>query len=233
MIPHRRIATSNSMGWSSNILNELSEKFVESCAPGLTALDIGAAIGVATLPALAAGAKVHANDSSSDHLAHLASLVPEGSKHRLTLHPGRFPKDLKLPAESIDLAHASNVFHFLTGRQLELGAALLHRLLRPDGQLFVLAATPYMAPFSSFIPTFEATQSQWPGWIENTRQVSQHRLLDQLPKSILLLDDKVLQRVFTEAGFRIDDCWMFRRRDLPKSIQWDGRENVALIARKA
>ena len=233
MIPHRRITTKNSMGWSSNTLNDLSEMFVDFCKPGHTVLDIGAAMGVASLPALAAGAIVHANDASAEHLKQLATLVPEESKQRLILHPGRFPKDLKLPPDSIDAIHASNVFHFLTGRQLELGALLLHRILRPQGRLFVIAATPYMAPFSSFIPEFESSQSQWPGWIENTRRVSQHRLLDQLPKSILLLDDRVLRRVFADTGFIVEKCWMFRRRDLPQSIHWDGRENVALIAHKA
>ncbi len=215
------------MGWSSNTLNELSEMFVAACQPGMTVLDIGAAMGVATIPALERGVIAHVIEPSAEHVAAFSG------HERLHLHHGRFPRDLKLPADSIDLAHASNVFHFLTGRQLELGAALLHRVLKPGGKVFVIAATPYMAPFAGAVDEYERRRAErWPGWIENTRAVSTHRLLDQLPKSIHLLDDAVLSRVFAEAGFSIDRCWMLRRRDLPKSLFYDGRENVALVASK-
>ena len=47
---HRRIRTSNLKGWTSNTLNELSELFVKQCALSpQTALDIGAAHGIATI----------------------------------------------------------------------------------------------------------------------------------------------------------------------------------------
>lgn len=223
------------MGWSSTVLNELSERFVADCTPSSVVLDIGAAMGVATIPALAAGATVHAIDPSAEHLETLRNLTPPEHRQRLMVHTGRFPRDLKLPPGALHLAHASNVFHFLTGRQLELGAALLQRLLVPGGRVYILAATPYMAPFASAIPTFETNlrnQVDWPGWIPNTRLISSHRLLDQLPKSIHLLDESVLTRVLTSAGFAIEECRLFRRRDLPKSIQFDGRENVAVIARR-
>jgi len=223
------------MGWSSNTLNELSELFVQACSPATTALDVGAALGIATIPALATGATVHANDASAEQLLNLQQNTPPEDRQRLTLHPGRFHRDFKYKGESFDLAHASNVFHFFTGRQLEQAAALLHHVLRPEGKVFILAATPYMGPFTDFIPTYEANVRNhvlWPGWIENARHFSNHRLIDQFPKSIHLLDHTVLTRVFTSAGFEIERSWTLRRRDLPKSIHYDGRENVALIARK-
>jgi len=233
---HRRICTSNLKGWTSNTLNELSELFVEECALApATALDIGAAHGIATIPALYAGANVIANDSSQEHLNKLKQLTPPEFQHRLQLLPGRFPRDTKLKAETLDLAHASNVFHFLTGRQLEQAAAFLEHALRPGGKVFILAATPYMKTFEPFIPTYESRVERgdpWPGWITNVRDYSTHRLLSNLPKSIHLLDDKVLRRVFESTGFVTEQCWYLHRRDLPKSIALDGRENVAYIARK-
>ncbi len=233
---HRRICTSNLKGWTSNTLNELSELFVKECALApATALDIGAAHGIATIPALYAGANLIANDSSQEHLNKLKQLTPPEFQHRLQLLPGRFPRDTKLKAETLDLAHASNVFHFLTGRQLEQAAAFLEHALRPGGKVFILAATPYMKTFEPFIPTYESRVERgdpWPGWITNVRDYSTHRLLSNLPKSIHLLDDKVLQRVFESTGFVTEQCWYLRRRDLPKSIALDGRENVAYIARK-
>ena len=233
---HRRVPTTNKMGWSSNTLNELSELFVEACAkPFITAIDIGAALGIATLPALAGGAHLLANDSSQQHLLELKNRTPEADKAHLTLMPGRFHRDIKLPAESLDLAHASNVFHFFTGRQIEQSAALLQHALRPGGRAYIIAATPYMSTFEAFIPTYEArvqAKAPWPGWIENTRDFSTHRLLSNLPKSIHLLDASVLTRVFEAAGFETERCWQFRRRDLPKSIHLDERESVAWIGRK-
>ncbi len=233
---HRRIRTSNLKGWTSNTLNELSELFVQECAQApVTALDIGSAHGVATIPALAAGATLIANDSSAEHLDRLRQLTPPEFQDRLQLLPGRFPRDTKLQAESLDLAHASNVFHFLTGRQLEQAAAFLEHAIRPGGKIFILAATPYMKTFEPFIPTYEsrlARNDPWPGWITNVRDYSTHRLLSNLPKAIHLLDEEVLKRVFESNGFVTQQCWYFRRRDLPKSIALDGRENVAYIARK-
>lgn len=223
------------MGWSSNTLNELSELFVNACTQETTVLDVGAAMGIASIPALQRGAIVHANDASAEQLKILEQNTPAEHQPRLHLHPGRFHRDFKFKADSFDLAHASNVFHFFTGRQLEQSASLLHHILKPGGRVFILAATPWMGPFTSFIPTYEQNvknQLPWPGWIENARQFSTHRLLSNFPKSIHLLDEAVLQRVFSAAGFEVEQCWLLRRRDLPKSIHYDGRENVAFIGRK-
>jgi SAM-dependent methyltransferase len=234
---HRRVPTRNQTGWSSNVLNELSEAFVQECSrQPATALDIGAALGVATLPALAAGATVFANDSDASHLEAIAQACPREHRDRLHLLPGRFPRHVDLPKDSLDAAHASNILHFLTGRQLELAAEKLHWWLKPGGRIFVLAATPYLKPFLSFVPSYEARVSRgdaFPGWVENTREVSTHRLLDRLPKSIHLLDVPVLTRVFEAAGFEIEQAAMFRRRDLPASLHTNGRESVKLVAKKS
>lgn len=228
--PHRREPTRNRMGWTSNTLNELSELFVESCGPGQLVLDIGCAHGVAALAAAARGARVLANDVD---LRELQARV--GATEGLNMLPGRFPQDLQLAPASLDAVHASSVLHFLTGRQLEIGAAKVARWLKPGGLLWVHAATPWLGPFAPFREEFarrQASGEPWPGWIENTRLFSQHRLLAQLPKSLHLLEDKTLQRVFEAAGLITERAWLFRRRDLPKSLYGDGRESVGYIARK-
>jgi SAM-dependent methyltransferase len=222
------------MGWTSNVLNELSELFVAACAEvRRPVLDIGAAFGVASLPALAAGAEVIANDSDGAHLAALEAATPAELRNRLTLLPGRFPAELALPSGALDAIHASNVFHFLTGEELERGAALCKRWLAPGGRLFVQAGTPYQGPFAAFVPIYEErvrAQAQWPGWIEDTRAISQHRKLDQIPRSLHLLDAAVLKRVFVGAGFTVAKSWTYRRRDLPRSMHLDGREGVGFVA---
>lgn len=52
------------------------------------------------------------------------------------------------------------------------------------------------------------------------------------PDSFHLLDPDVLRRVFSEAGFIIEQCDFFARNNWPKDAQYDGRESVGLIARK-
>ena len=233
---HRRIPTNNAMGWSSNTLNELSELFVEDCREHQgRVLDIGAALGIASLAALEAGARVVANDTDPEHLRQIELQARPELLERLELRTGRFPRQLPLEEASFDAVHASNIFHFLTGRQLEVGAQSLHHALKPGGKLFAIAATPYMSTFQDFADAYEARKAAgeaWPGWVENIRSISKHRLLSRLPKSIHLLDDTVLPRIFVAAGFHIERCWLFRRRDLPGSLHLDGRESVGLIARK-
>lgn len=230
---HRRVATGNAMGWSSNTLNELSELFVEACGPGMTVLDIGAAFGVAAHRALARGAKVVANDLDEGALEQLAQQRPAGGE--LELRPGKFPRDVKTGPGEFDAAHASCVFHFLTGRQLEQAAEWLAYGVKPGGRVYVLAATPWMLPFAGFVSEYERRREsgeKWPGWMENTREFSQHRMLSQLPKGLHLLDGDVLERVFGEAGFATERVWLFTRRDLPGSLKVDGRENVGYVGRK-
>jgi SAM-dependent methyltransferase len=233
---HRRIPTNNRTGWASNQLNEVSERFVAHChSVALPVLDIGAAFGLASLAALAAGATVIANDIEPSHLAEIANAVPPAHASRLVLLPGRFPRQLRFAGNSLAAIHASNVFHFLTGPQLELGFASIAHWLAPGGQLFVQAATPWQQPFQAFVPVFEASRdagATWPGWMEDTRQYSSHRRLSQIPPSIHLLDEQTLRRAATAAGLTVEAAWLYRRRDLPASLFLDGRECAGLIAGK-
>ena len=217
------------MGWSSNQLNTVSQLFVDACATATRpVLDIGAAYGVATVAALAAAASVIANDLDAKHLA---TLEPHP---RLQLLPGRFP-DFDLLPESLSAVHASNVLHFLNGAELVRGAAKIAEWLVPGGRVFVHAGTPYQQPFTQFIPEYlvrKAAGEDWPGYVEDTTRISKHRRLSQIPRSLHLLDDEVLTRVFAGAGLVVERAWMYRRHDLPRSMQVDGREGVGLVAVK-
>lgn len=227
---HRRIPTRNKTGWASNQLNEVSELFVAHCRNvPLPVLDIGAAFGLASLAAIEAGATVIANDLDPAHLAEIVKT------NKLTLLPGRFPEDLYFPEASLSAVHASNVLHFLSGPQLEQGLAAIARWLAPGGKLFVQASTPWQKPFRAFVPVFERrrdAREDWPGWIENTRDFSTHRKLNQIPASLHLLDDLTLRRIAEAAGLAVQDAWLYRRRDLPGSLFLDGRECAGLIAQK-
>lgn len=217
------------MGWSSNQLNALSAMFVEYCATvSLPVLDIGAAYGIASVAALEAGANVIANDLDAAHLAELPA------HRKLQLLPGRFP-DFALPPGSLGAVHASNVLHFLTGADLTVGAAKIAEWLAEGGRLFVHAGTPFQQPFAGFVPEYLRRVKEgdtWPGYVEDTAKVSTHKRLSQIPRSIHLLDESILTRVFEAAGLTINRVWYYRRHDLPKSMFYDGREGVALVAHK-
>ncbi len=231
---HRRQPTRNRTGWTSNVPNELSQLFIAFSASTIRpVLDIGAAFGVATIPALEAGASVLANDSDPSHLASLEALTPPHLRPQLHLLSGRFPVDLDIPPHSLDAIHASNVLHFLTGEELVAGMQKIARWLAPGGRLFVQAGTPYQQPFAAFVPVYEAriaAGEPWPGWVEDARAISTHKKLGQIPRSLHLLDEAVLTRLVTLADLRIERIWTYRRHDLPRSMHLDGREGVGLVA---
>ena len=210
--------------------------FVDFCASAtLPVLDIGAAYGIATHAALAAGATVSANDSDSGHLKILFERTPVDGRSRLVQVPGKFPRHLQFAEGSLAAVHASNVFHFLTGSQLENGAASIAHWLAVGGKVFVQASTPWQAPFASFIEEFEAKRArgeEFPGWIPDAHQRFDHPKISQIPPAIHLLDDATLARLFTKAGLEVEQCWLHRRRDLAKGLQLDGRECCGLIAAK-
>ncbi len=231
---HRRQPTRNKTGWTSNVPNELSQLFIAySASATLPVLDIGAAFGVATIPALAAGATVFANDCDPDHLATLEGATPQELRPQLRLLPRRFPQDLDFPAQSLAAVHASNILHFLTGDELLAGFQKIAAWLAPGGRLFVQAGTPYQQPFAALVPLYEARTAAgdpWPGWVEDARAISTHKKLSQIPRSLHLLDEAVLRRLAISADLQIERIWTYRRHDLPRSMHLDGREGVGLVA---
>lgn len=199
-------------------------------------LDVGAAWGVCTIPALQAGAHVIANDISQTELTALQQTVPESLRSRLTLLPGRFPDEIDLEPESLDAIETSHVLHFLDGPTLELGCRKLFQWLKPGGSVFAVCFTPWHQFMKAFIPIYEERIRQnekWPGFVsDSTPYVLKP---DVLPTQVHLLDDRVLRRVFEEAGFLVRSCEVF---PCPENLEpreffhLDGREWVGLTAVK-
>jgi hypothetical protein len=124
--------------------------------------------------------------------------------------------------------------HFFDGAKLETSARILLNWLASGGKVFIVAETPYLKNFSSFIPTYEARRAAgnpWPGFIDDVMAVAPERGVS-LPPQMHLLDPEVLSRVFRQAGFVIEKAEMFARPEFPEDIQLDGRESVGLVARK-
>lgn len=229
------INTLNSMGTMTPHPDVFSRAFIEFApkAPGRS-LDIGAAYGVATLPALRNGASVIANDIDGRHLEILLSRVPQEDRDRLELAAGEFPDKLDFPDGSLGAVLICRVMHFFDGPRIERAAARVMRWLAPGGKVFVVGETPYIGTARAFFPTYKARLSAgdpWPGVVENAATHDPKRAA-LLPKLFHLLDEHTLRRVFTSAGFGIERLELFARPDYPSDIQLDGRESVGLIAVK-
>lgn len=209
------------MGWAAAVPGQMTERFIafaQSCERPV--VDIGCAYGVAAIPAGAI-----AVDLEPSHLAALPA--------QMDRVVARFPA-LSFRAGSLGAVHASNVLHFLTGEELEEGVQRMEEWLAPGGKVFVQASTPFQRPFVRFLPEFarrvEAGE-HWPGWVADTRQITDFRRLHQYPAAIHLLDESVLRRLF--SGWEIEYCGYYRRHGLPASLYLDGRESVGLIARRS
>jgi SAM-dependent methyltransferase len=171
---------------------------------GGTYLDIGAAYGVTTIPALEGGAKVIANDLSVEQLAILQENTPEHLRANLTLLPGRFP-EFDLPEQSLDGIVASHVLHFLEPMVFRSAIKILYRWLKPGGKIFVQNFTPYHKFMASFIPQYHqniARGEAFPGYTEHSENYV--LLQDYLPSKINLLDPTVMAREFIAAGFQVE-----------------------------
>ncbi len=208
------------MGWTAAVPGQMSEQFIAFAREcGLPVVDIGCAYGVAAIPAGAVAVDLE--------ISHVAGL-PAGMDRVV----GRFP-EVAFRAGRLGAVHASNVLHFLTAAELEEGVRRMEEWLAPGGKVFVQASTPFQRPFAAFVGEFEervAAGEQWPGWVAETRSITDYRRLHQYPASIHLLDEGVLRRLF--GGWEIEFCGYYRRHGLPASLYLDGRESVGLVARR-
>jgi len=193
------IPTLNRMGGMSPTLDEFSQAFVDFPG-GAPLLDVGACYGLATLAALKNGATVWANDLEPAHLEILKNQVPPQDRDRLLLLPGAFPADIPWLPESLGAVLLARVLHYLDGRGIEEGLREIHAALIPGGRVFGVALTPYLpdlAPFHDEYSRRKQAGERWPGAISVKGG-------DDLPSGVNFLDDEILRRALTEAGFTIE-----------------------------
>lgn len=232
--PNGFVKTLNNMGYMTSTCDPFTEEFVEfSRNQNKPVLEIGAAYGIATKKALAVGATVIANDIDARHLEIIADEVGADEQSRLTLLPGDL-NEIHLPERSVSAVLVCRVLHFFTGPQIESVAGKLYQWLESGGRVYIVAETPYLKNFQSFIPAYENKKLQgaeWPGYIDDVMAVAPERG-EFLPKQMHLLDPDVLKRVFESVGFKTVKCHTIGRTDFPEDIQLDGRESVGYVGEK-
>lgn len=231
------IKTVNRMGHSIADLTDFSKSFIEFSGTCIApVLDIGAAFGVASIPALEAGATVIANDMAQEHLTAIKERTPQKHQNRLQLRCAKIPYGLDFPAESLGAIHASQVLHFLTGSEIAQSFDNFYRWLVPGGKVFIIASSPYINILKAFLPEYEKKKQSgtpWPGEIENLSLHTTHAVVADNPPFFNFLDTDVLSQALIERGFKIEKSLLFDRgTNLPDHIKLDGRENVGIIAQK-
>lgn len=229
------IPTLNKMGYMTQEIDEYNQAFVDYATKvSGPVLDIGAAYGNATLLALLKGARVIANDLDPRHLEILKSRIPIDFLTQLQLLPGRFPNEIHFSENSLEGILISQVLHFFLNEELYSAVETLFYWLKPNAKVFVVVGTPYIDIYKEFIPVFEQRKKQgmpWPGLIEDI-SVYKHNRVKDLPQSLQFFDDELLEKLFLNAGFKIEKVSLFTHKKLPKDIKLDGRESVGLIAVK-
>jgi len=234
------VATLNGTGFMFEVRDRFADAFIADAGrlgqAGLPSLEVGCAYGVATLPALEAGALITASDLDPRHLAILRDKVPRRLLPRLKLVPGAVP-GLDLPAGHYGAILCSRVLHFLAGDDVDAAVGQMAGWLRPGGRLYLVADTPY-GVWRGKIPEFEAGKAageRWPGMM-----VGLHRYLAggngkpiDKPPFMNLLDPDLLARTATEAGLEVTEAAYISRADFAGQGRMDGRENAGVIAVKS
>lgn len=231
------ISTHNKKGFTYS-LSSFGKAFINAAAKSShPVMDIGAAYGVATLPALLTGAKVIAVDIDEKHLQSIENSVNDALRSHLITLRDRFPH-FDVPGESLSAVYLSQVLPFLPGDEIEIGARKIYDWLVPGGEVFIVSFTPYISHVSAFIPVYEERKQlglRWAGYIDDVSRYSNDpAIYTHLPNQIHHIDADDLRRTFEEAGFRIREVRYFGEEEgmLPDGIRMDGRERVGLVAYK-
>lgn len=228
------IPVANSYGWTSTIPNPMTCRFL-GLIKGVKnpqVIDIGAGFGVASIPAMEAGAYVIVNDIDQLHLDHVASLAYEkGQISRCQLLNAALPN---LPdVLPLDAVHASNVLHFLSGDEIVLAAKWMHRNIKVGGKVFLQMQSPYCGHFHLFLSDYEkrkASGLKWPGEMADSKKYAAPEIRNMTVDFNHVLEAEIVSKVFQEAGFTIDYADYYTRPGLPDVCRFDGRENLGVVA---
>ncbi|MEZ5565432.1 MAG: class I SAM-dependent methyltransferase [Gammaproteobacteria bacterium] len=226
------IPTMNNMGWMTETLDPYSQAFVEYAASiDGESLDIGCAYGVATLPALAAGARIAGCDIDARHLEILARRVPERDRARFRSQPGAMP-DVDFPSGAFGAILCARALHFLKGADIERTVRKMYNWCVPGGRIFLIADSPYVGPWWVRSDEYERRKREgcpWPGFVQDYGTLLPEGVDRSLhPSFIHPLDPDILQRVVKQAGFKVIEAAFLHSAGLRQTA----RAHAGVIAGK-
>lgn len=229
------VRTLNGRGFMLTAIDDFAREFIEQAAahPGSEALDLGCAYGVATLAALAAGARVCACDMEARHLAAVEEQTPARDRPRLRTVRGILPEVQFAPASFGNIL-ASRVIHFLTGADVTRAIASMAQWLQPGGRLYLVVDTPYMPSWNAIVPAYESAKAagnRWPAFIADfSPYVSPPGARDAGPAFLNPLDPDILERECRACGLEVERSGWFGLRRL--GSESNGREHAGCVARR-
>ncbi|WP_417904914.1 class I SAM-dependent methyltransferase [Candidatus Tisiphia endosymbiont of Micropterix aruncella] len=241
-----RIQTLNKKGAMSPRLDEVTKKFIEF-SKNRTVLEIGGAYGKAMIETLKKQYNViyHLNDLDERHLFIAAYNIETLKLNQSTLDKIKFISgDITSTFKTGDKYDAiliARVLHFFSPEQLDNAVANIFSLLKDRGRVYVLAITPYVKRFESFIPEYEKrvlNKEPFPGYVQSLKDwvnipvTNSNQLASIRDEPFMFLDQNVLTSIFKKHNFRIIGCKVVGLEYKSKSWSLDGRENVILIAEK-
>ena len=231
------VVTLNKMGYMFIKPEKYMQAFIDYAAQTHDpVLDIGAAYGIATIPALEKGAYVVANDMDQRHLDILKSKVPSALQNHLELKVGAMPHDINFPEHYFGVILASRILNFVDPKVLKLCFSLIYKWLKPGCRFVYLGATPYMGTFRHFLPQYLKNKQEgceWPGLLEDIMAHAPADKAQNLPEFINLIDKDLLNVLLTESGFVIETMdYIPAEKEHPEDMKLDGREHLGAIAIK-
>lgn len=230
-----KIPTLNQTGFMTPDQNLFNNDFINFAAQcQLPVLDVGAAYGLVSLPALSKGAKVVANDIDARHLLLLREQAGMELRDRLFLNKKRFPNETNFPDNSLGAILLCRVAHFLTGREMEEAVTKMAKWLVPGGRIYVVTMSPYHHLLNGFLPTYlkgVEENSPWPGVINHMHEYAPH-LKEKIPDFLHVMDSNSLGKGFKDQEFKIikEDLFDYTRPEAKKS---DDKGYYGVIAEKA
>jgi SAM-dependent methyltransferase len=232
------VPTHNEFGWTSKVPNQITCQWLDFIRGAqwqpLRVLDVGAGFGVATVPALKAGAIVIANDIETGHLDAIRKEASDlGYGDRLETVVARFPDGLDF--SGLDAIHCSNVLHFLRGEEIVHGAVRMHSWLKSGGKTFIQVGTVYGGHIKRLLPQFEENRTKgvkWAGETDRAREFVLPEFRMATPEFMNYLDGPPLIEAFEAAGFQTEKAWYYTRTALPDVFVNDGREHFGYIGCK-
>jgi len=189
------------------------------------ALDLGCGDGIATAAALVRGGHVLAVDPDEGALHRLLARVPSERYRRLKVQTGSLPQ-LDFKASRFSALHAARVLHLVEPEVFRQSLRKFFRWLYPSGVLFLSTLTtggPYWSFAERDIARRKMVQDPWPGYIADL-----HRFRPAWSgecTSIHLIDEPILRRELSAAGFEIEHLSSY-------ALAWDPDQMCcAVVAR--
>ena len=208
-----KIATLNKTGFMKTELDPFSEEFLKYTKNiSMPVLEIGAAYGAVTVPALKNNTKVIANDIDEKHLIAILGRVPQEQIDNLYLKLGYFPAQIDFPENSLGAVLMCRVAHFLNGDEFEEGLKKVLKWLAPNGRLYFVSMSPYHHLLKDkFLPIYLERQKnnvQWPGIINNMKDYNSVESED-IPNFLHVFEEKKIKEVLCKLGYEVNKIEKF------------------------